>query len=45
MVGPKNLSHFIIAMVTIIALLDVNMQCVTHANSTTEADEVGYDST
>ncbi|MGI0087572.1 MAG: hypothetical protein ACREBI_06390 [Nitrosotalea sp.] len=42
MVEPKNLSHFIIAMVTIISLLDVNMQCITHANSTTEADEVGH---
>ncbi|MGB9002194.1 MAG: hypothetical protein WCC52_00115 [Nitrosotalea sp.] len=45
MVEPKNHSHLITVIVTLIALLDVNMQCVTHASYTMQADEVGHAAT
>lgn len=44
MVESKN-SHLIIAIITLIALLDVNMQCVAHTSHTMQADEVGYAAT
>ncbi|MFZ1075961.1 MAG: hypothetical protein WAN47_00860 [Nitrosotalea sp.] len=45
MIEPKNLSRLIIATGTLIALLDVNMQCIAHAGYTIQADEVGYATT
>lgn len=45
MAEQKKLNHFTAAIVTIIALRDVNMHNITHANTTIQADEVGHDPT
>ncbi|MGB6464356.1 MAG: hypothetical protein WBF38_09065 [Nitrosotalea sp.] len=44
MAEPKHMSHFI-AIVTVIALLNINMQCVAYTSFTIQADEVDYATT
>lgn len=45
MIEQKNLSHLIITTVTLIALLDVDMRCVTDASYAIQANEAGYATT
>ncbi|MDE1816920.1 MAG: hypothetical protein KGH99_03905 [Thaumarchaeota archaeon] len=45
MAEQKNPNHFTAAIVTIIALQDVNMHNITHASATIQADEAGYATT